>query len=351
VSARGRSAAAVLAVDGGNSKTDVALLAADGRLLAAVRGPTISHQQVGLAAGTERLIGLAGDARARAGLDEAPPAAIAAFAVAGADTPADVRRLTAAFAATGLARETFVENDAFAPVHAGSERGWGVSVICGAGVNAAGIAPDGRRARLAAYGDISGDWGGGRDLGAAALGAAVRARDGRGPRTTLETLVPAHFGLTRPMDLTNAIEHERMPHECLRELSPVVFAAARDGDLVARSILDRMADEVATMALAIVRRLHLTRRDVDVVLAGGVFRAEEPVFEARIASGVHGGAPLARIHRLDAPPVLGPALLGIDRLPGLSAAARHDAVARARATLVSGAVVPGTGTAATNVRG
>ena len=38
----------VLGVDGGNSKTDVALVASDGRLLAAIRGGTISHQQVGL---------------------------------------------------------------------------------------------------------------------------------------------------------------------------------------------------------------------------------------------------------------------------------------------------------------
>ena len=40
--------AAVLAVDGGNSKADVVLVAADGRLLARVVGPTVSHQAVGL---------------------------------------------------------------------------------------------------------------------------------------------------------------------------------------------------------------------------------------------------------------------------------------------------------------
>jgi len=35
--------AAVLAVDGGNSKTDIALVAGDGRVLAFVRGATSSH--------------------------------------------------------------------------------------------------------------------------------------------------------------------------------------------------------------------------------------------------------------------------------------------------------------------
>ena len=41
--------AAILAVDVGNRKTDLALVAADGSVLAAARGATASHQAVGLA--------------------------------------------------------------------------------------------------------------------------------------------------------------------------------------------------------------------------------------------------------------------------------------------------------------
>jgi N-acetylglucosamine kinase-like BadF-type ATPase len=322
---------AVLAVDGGNSKTELVLVGPDGRLLAAVRGPTTSHQVVGMAAGADGLARLADQARRAAGLDAltgaGTRATVASCTVAGADSAGDVRRLERAYRSAGLAEEIRVVNDAFAPVRAGTDRGWGVGVICGAGVNAAGIAPDGRTARLAALGNTSGDWGGGTDVGIAGLGAAVRARDGRGPRTSLERLVPAHFGLKRPLDLTIAFETDRIHWTRVRELSPVVFGAARDGDVVARAIIDRLADEVATMAIAIVRRLHLTRRDVDVTLAGGVFRADDADFEARIAAGIHAVAPLARIHRLDPPPVLGAALLGLDRLreTGAITDAAHDA--------------------------
>ena len=56
------------AVDGGNSKTDLALVDDDGRLLAALRGPTTSHQQIGFEPGIERMAGLVGDLRNRAGL-------------------------------------------------------------------------------------------------------------------------------------------------------------------------------------------------------------------------------------------------------------------------------------------
>jgi N-acetylglucosamine kinase-like BadF-type ATPase len=326
--------AVILAVDGGNSKTDVALVAADGRLLAALRGPTTSHQQVGLEAGADRLAGLVAEARSRAGLPpDDLPVAVGVYALAGADTPADTRRLTASLDARQLAGSSLVINDAFAPIRAGSDRGWGVALICGSGMNAAGIAPDGRTARLAALGGISGDWGGGADIGLAALGAAVRARDLRGARTALETVVPAHFGFSRPIDLTRAIELGAVAQARLRELSPLVFRAAAEGDAVAGSIVDRLADELVAMAGAIIRRLNLTRRDPDVVMAGGIFNARDAGFEARIQAGVQAVAPAATMRRSEAPPVLGAALLGLDRVDGLASGGRAAAEATLRSAL------------------
>jgi N-acetylglucosamine kinase-like BadF-type ATPase len=324
----------ILAVDGGNSKTDVALLADDGRLLAARRGPTTSHQQVGLAPGVERLAALVADTAADAGPEAGGmTAAVGVYGLAGADTSADSRRLLAALTARGLAVDGLVINDAFTPIRAGTDRGWGVALICGSGVNAAGIAPDGRTARLAALGDIAGDWGGGYDIGMAGLGAAVRGRDGRGPRTDLEGRVPAHFGLSRPIDVTRRLEAQALPTARLHELSPVVFATAAAGDAVARSIIDRQADELVAMARAIIGQLRLARLDPVVVLAGGVFASRDQPFERRIADGLRAIAPRATIVRLDGPPILGAALLGIDRLLAGDPRAHAAAVDRARATL------------------
>ena len=203
-----------------------------------------------------------------------------------------------------------------AALRAGSRRPWGIALICGQGVNGVGVAPDGRVARFDGVGDISGDWGGGTSVGLAAQAAAVRARDGRGPRTSLEQLVPAHFGLSSPGAVVRAFYTGRLAAERLGELSPVVFAAAVSGDAVAREIVDRLADELGVMAAALIRRLRLGRLDPDVVLAGGVFRAEDPAFHRRLAAAVANAAPAARVLRLDAPPVLGSALLGLERSAG-----------------------------------
>jgi len=174
-------------------------------------------------------------------------------------------------------------------------------------------------------GDISGDWGGGHSVGQAGLAAAVRATDGRGPTTSLERLVPAHFGLRRPPALTRAFYDGRIAERRTSELSPVVFAAAGEGDAVARSIVDRLADELVVMAVALARRAHLTRLPVEVVLAGGVFRATDEPFYERIRNGIEAAAPAARLVRLDVPPVAGAALEGLSRL-GLRTAAAADRV-------------------------
>ena len=311
----GVSAPLVLGVDGGNSKTEVWLVNGDGTLLGTARGGTTSHQQVGL----ERGIALLGElirAAARAGGvstdDGRPLAAQGVFCLAGADFPSDVRTLTGVIEGLGVATNVSVLNDAFAGLRAGASRPWGVALVCGHGVNGAAVAPDGRMVRFDGVGDIAGDWGGGTSIGYAALGAAVRGRDGRGPRTTLERLVPAFFGLSSPPALVKALYFTPRLQARIDELAPLTFEAATAGDPVARGIIDQLADELVAMARALIRRLRLTRADVEVVLTGGIFKATDPGFYARLEEGIRNTAPRAKLVRLTAPPVLGAALLALD---------------------------------------
>ena len=261
----------------------------------------------------------------RAGIEASskPVADAGWFCLAGADFPQDDRRYAAVLRRQGWTAETTVLNDSFAILRAGTDRPWGVAVVCGFGTNCAGVAPNGRTYRLPARGTLSGDWGGGSEIGETALWYAVRAEDGRGDPTQLAVLVPAHFGLRRPRQVIEAMHFGRLPEERRAELAPLVFRAARSGDGIARAIVDRQADEVVTMAGAAIRRLRMTKLDVEVVLGGGVFRAEDPAFFDRIRAGVLATAPLARICVLTAPPVVGAALLGLDRLgAGAKAAGR-----------------------------
>ena len=162
---------AIFAVDGGNSKADVALVAIDGTLLSVLRGPPISHQAVGLERGLDNLETSAGEALRLAGLDAGrrPVSPLGVYALAGADLPSDIRLLDRGLRGRGLTDELVLLNDTHAALRAGSDRPWGVAVVCGAGINGQGVGPTGRIIRFAGVGEFSGDRGGGGDVGRAAL--------------------------------------------------------------------------------------------------------------------------------------------------------------------------------------
>jgi N-acetylglucosamine kinase-like BadF-type ATPase len=319
----------VLAVDGGNFKTDLALLDSSGRLLSLVRGGGSNAHYVGVEGCVEVVEGLLERAIARAGLGplQRPLASTAQILLAGADLPEEFSALRARIEQQNWSDRLVADNDTLALLRAGTDRGWGIAVVCGAGSNCVGVAPDGREVRFPALGPITGDWGGGADLGLAALAAAARSVDGRGPRTVLEQAVPAHFGLSEPLEVARALHLHQIPLARLGDLAPVVLAVC-DDDAVAAAIVRRLADEVIAFVNAVVHRLELTGADPEVVLGGGVLRAVSPHVVETITRGVRELAPKARVVVAPSEPIVGAALLGMDAL-----AADASASVRARAEL------------------
>jgi N-acetylglucosamine kinase-like BadF-type ATPase len=319
----------VVAVDGGGVKTDLALLDSSGALLSLVRGGGSQAYYLGVEGCVEVLEGLLERAVADAGLEHLhrPFAATAQVLLAGVDLPEELSRLRAGLERMQWSDRLVVGNDTLALLRAGTDRGWGIAVVCGTGINCVGLAPDGREARFLSFGPESGDWGGGRDVGLAALAAAVRGADGRGSRTVLEKAVPSHFGLREPFEVARAIHLEEMPIARLGELAPVVLAVC-DEDSVAAGIVRHLADEVAGFAAAAIRRLELTGADPDVVLGGSLLRAVPQRVVETIALEVQAFAPDAHVLVSPSEPIVGAALLGLDAV-----AADANAVARARAEL------------------
>jgi N-acetylglucosamine kinase-like BadF-type ATPase len=319
----------VLGVDGGNSKTDLALVRSDGALLSLVRGPQSSPHHLGVEGCLAVLDRLLEKAVRDAGLNRAarPVAEFGQLLLAGVDFPSEEETLQEVAGARGWAARTSVRNDTFAVLRAGTERGWGVAVVCGAGINCVGVAPDGRQARFPSLGAISGDWGGGYDVGLSAVSAAARSEDGRGPRTSLELAVPAHFGLRTPSELAEAIHLDRIPMRRVIELAPVVFAEA-EGDAVAAGIIDRLASEVVALARVALTRLELTQEPAEVLLGGGLLQSGDGRIRDAIDAALGEVGPAITVRTAASPPIVGAALFALDEV-----GADHAAQARLRAEL------------------
>jgi N-acetylglucosamine kinase-like BadF-type ATPase len=306
--------AAVLAIDAGNSKTDVAIVGRDGVVQGEARGGSFRPDRIGAATAVAGLVPLVEQARERAGAAGPGPVADHVSAcLANADLPVEHEALESAIAAHGWGRSVEVFNDTFALLRAGLDEPRGVAVVCGAGINCAGLLPDGTTARFAAVGHISGDWGGGGNLWQEAMWWAARAVDGRGPRTALSEALPRHAGLVSMDDLIAAVHLGRLSEAECMELTPVLFAVAAAGDEVAAALVRRQAEEVVALAVAAMRRLGVLGEPIPVVLGGGVLTAGHPQLMDEIVRLLAGEAPLAEPTVVRAPPVVGAALLGLDR--------------------------------------
>ncbi|MCG5214853.1 BadF/BadG/BcrA/BcrD ATPase family protein [Streptosporangium sp. KLBMP 9127] len=308
----------VLAIDAGNSKTDVALVGVDGSVLAGGRGGPFQPQSAGVATAVDVV---AETVRRALGERAAPPYAdhVAAY-LAGADLPVEEERLRQELLGRAFAPDVVVGNDTFATLRAGGSGPWGVAVVCGAGINAVGVSPSGRITRFLALGRLSGDWGGGIGLGEEALWHAVRAMDGRGPATALADSVCSCFGTATVEEVVLAVHFGDLSPTRLHELAPWVLRAAADGDAVATSLVERLAEEVVVLAEVAMRRLDLLGVATEVVLGGGVLTARDPLLTRLVEDGLAQRAPQAKTVLADVPPIVGAAVLGLDHLGAPEAA-------------------------------
>lgn len=319
----------VIAADGGNSKTDLVVASLDGEILARVRGAGTRSSIVGAevtARETSELVG-----RALASVEATIGAVkVAVLDYANLDLPVEEDEFAAAIAPHRIADEVVVGNDILAVLHGGSADGWGAAVVCGAGVNAVAVDQAGRREGFLSLGRISGDNGGGAGIVAEAQYYAIRAEDGRGEPTELQTTLPAHFGLAAPSELAIAVHRGRISASSFLAAAPVVFATAKAGDQIARGIIERTGREAALMVATLHRRLGLPT-EAPIVLGGSVLQSGEPLILDAFDAELQAHVPGATWTVLDVAPVAGAVDTAL-RLAGASTESR----ARARAGLVHG---------------
>lgn len=298
-----------VAIDGGNSKTDVVIGDEHGDMLAFVRGRGSSPDNLGLDGSLGVLDTLINSAVAMAGVR----VDLLVAYLAGVDLPVEVDRFAKAVGDAGWAADHVVDNDLFALLRAGTNDPDAIAVICGAGINCAGRRADGRTTRFPALGQLTGDWGGGHHLADLTLWHAARGEDTRGPRTMLTEAVAAHFGATRVEDVSAAIHLGEIDKIRLEELTPLLFDVAEAGDEVAARVIAKQAREIVSLTRVAGERLGLSHEPHTVVLGGGVLTARQPLLHHAVQVGIAAVAPRATIEIVHDRPVTGAALLALDQ--------------------------------------
>ena len=302
-----------LGVDGGSSKTHALLAAETGQVLGFGQAGGSNHQNRGLENAMREITSAVRDTLKRT---QAKPedVELGCYCLSGADLPEDFDLLRNALSELSFSNQVVIKNDTMAALRAGLTRPWGVVVVCGSGFNAAGRSPDGEEFVLPGLGPISGDWGGGGDLSVEMIRQIARAWDGRGRATVLTDQVLEELQVESVEALIGNLYRQEIDPQRLLDIVPLLFQAAEAGDDVAQDLIVRMGAEVGVTALALIRRLKMTETDVEIVLAGGVYKGQGSLLIDTIQKVVHAEVPNARIVRPRYEPVVGAALLALDAL-------------------------------------
>lgn len=297
-----------LGVDIGGTKSHALIADETGRAVGFGGSGPGNYESVGweglraaLHAVTEQALSSAGIARAQL--------AGAGFGVAGYDWPSERLPHNEAIDSLGLGVPYSLVNDTLVGLVAGTEEGWGVSVVAGTGANCWGRDRAGRLGRVTGEGHWFGEYGGGGDLVACTLQAISRAWSLRGPKTDLTDAFVAQLGVSDVDELIEGLSVGRLQLD--GSLAPIVFRVAATGDALALQCIRWLGVQLGDLAAGVIHQLGIEAEAFDVVHLGSVFSGS-PLLSVAMMEVVHQVAPQARATRLTVPPVVGAVLLGME---------------------------------------
>jgi N-acetylglucosamine kinase-like BadF-type ATPase len=260
-----------LGVDGGKSSTKALIGDENGRVLGAGIGGPCNH--VGEAEGRERLARAVMESVAlacgQAGIDSSHVQFEAAcFGMSGG--PADKQEILAEILRV---HKLIVTHDMLTALLGATGGDPGVAVNAGTGSFAFGRNASGETARAGGWGFVFGDEGSGFDIARQALRAILRYEEGWGLQTALHAALLEATGARDANELLHSLYTPEWPRPRVAALAKLVDSVALAGDPVARDILINAAQQLATLATSVGRRLFRAGGGMLVCHIGGVFRS------------------------------------------------------------------------------
>lgn len=308
----------ICGVDGGASKTHLALADRSGRLRAFVAGPGTNHEGRGMRPIHRIFHGMLARA-CRAARCRPRDVRAGCFGLCGGDLPEDMAHLLReAVTPLGFNGPSLVTNDAFIALFNDRWRDSGIAVTSGSWTKWLGM--HGRRMFMH-------DGVGHLGIRLQATRELTRVHEGyREPSAFTAALLrftgfPSYaefFNRTVYGDGKRAYIRNTTPRqaEALRRIPEFLAARARRGDRETLAVLGRYADELVEGVGAVLRRLDLRGTAHDLVLSGSVLNGNE-VLRRRFASRLKPVSPRSRIIPAAARPIRG-ALMYAAHLAGWS---------------------------------
>lgn len=299
-----------LGVDGGGTKTHIALMNDAGEVLCEGYAGPSNPLRVGVETAAANIVKAVNDATDCGGVARGDIAA-AVFGLAGVRR-ADLRhRVRDSF--LKQLRVDFVEviTDAEIALHAVTQGKQGIVVIAGTGSICYGRNEKGKTAISGGWGPLAGDEGGAAGIARDALHAVAKASDGRAHATALSERAAEYFRASGPENLIVAIYSPQIDNLRIAGFARCVVEAAIKGDKIASEIIRNAGLELGTAACAVITKLGMRNAKVPIGCVGSIFKAGE-ILTGPMIETVRKSTPRAYLTVPGMPPAHAAALLALN---------------------------------------
>ena len=297
----------LLGIDGGGTKTHAVITDSSCRIIGEGFSGAANPLRVGLEEAISHIDQAVADACAQAEI-EIGDIDSACAAIAGINHPIHYHTMKDALDEALQIAGLELVTDARAALEGALDGKPGVVVIAGTGSIAIGVNETGEQARSGGFGPTLSDEGSGYYIAQSALKAVISSYDGRSPNTILAERICNRLGVASPSDLPGVIYNSDSEPVEIAPLAELVDEAAREGDEVARQILNAAGSELGRLASSVIKKLGLGSFAFRVACVGSVFRSGETVLKP-LREAVLSVAPRAEIGPPLYPPAIGAAKL------------------------------------------
>jgi len=308
-----------LGVDGGNTKTHIALYQPETGLVDLYTGGGSNYEVMegGYAELSIVLKKMFDEFLGKHGITTANITR-AALGMAGVDTKTQQTEIAKVLRGLGLT-DFSLENDCVLGIKAASTNGYGISCVSGTGFSVFGLDENNNALQIGGMGDVTGDFGGGGYVVRQAIAYVFGNLYKRYPASKLTDMLMTRMKITSKSDFMEALHHHVWGEDRRRfnlDVSKMVFQAAKEGDAAAIDILTTSSKAYGESVLGIIDNLTYNAPP-EIVLIGSLFQKNpESILVTALEQFLDENYKKPYVTKvLDAPSVLGALVWAIGDVP------------------------------------
>lgn len=165
-------------------------------------------------------------------------------------------------------------NDSLIALVGGTDNPNSIVLISGTGSICYGHNEANETARVSGMDYLLADQGSAYYIGRRVLRHAVKSYEGRENTSQLQKLVNEHFRITDTNQLKDLVYNPPLTKNEVAALAGLCYLAFKNGDEIAKIILDQTVEQLTKMVTTVVGRLKIQQEQIDGVLAGSVMGCE-----------------------------------------------------------------------------